>query len=294
VTSFPQERDALACKYDAMPDETVNREFYRGGLVRQEIPCRKGLPHGLWRTFHNNGQIESEKPHLDGKLHGVCRQWSWSGKLLGTYEMNHGTGIQRSWYDNGQSCSEFGTVDGEFTGRARHWLADGTLDSDQYLVSGKPVSREEFAKYFSNHIRIPKSEDAAFTPLDLQGPEIERKKIELFVRLLTERPNHDEVLNWLGRHSTECPKILGRFQDVQNAIFVMRQLYDAGAPRVEALDIYAASGQEFCDRIAVFVPNEESARKRIREVCATLKREMDASFSPQMEVGEIVMTVSFN
>lgn len=272
-----------------MPDETVKRDYYKSGLLWQEIPCRDDVPHGLWRTFHNNGQVESEKPYMQGKLHGVCRQWAWSGKLLGSYEMDHATGIQRSWYDNGPICLEFHTLDGKFTGRSRHWLADGTLDKDHYLVEGRTVSRQEYYTAAVSDPRFPDYSDADFAPVDLRGPEIERRKTELLVQILMARSNHQEVIVWLDKHELAQPITLGRFPDVATARMAAHQFYDAGANQVEALDIYANPlGHEFCDRLAVFLSTDPAIRQHIRSLCGQMQKQFDLAFSPENDCAESV------
>ncbi len=278
-----------------MPDETIDREFYKSGLLRQEVPTREGVPHGLWRTFHNNGQLESEKPFVEGKLHGICRQWAWNGKLLGSYEMIHGTGIQRHWYENGQLCSELSTVDGKFTGRVRHWLADGTLDTDKYLVEGQSVTRQAYYAAAVSDSGFPNYDDEDFQPVDLQNSEIERKRTELLVEILMSRPNHQEVLAWLEKDLPERPKTLGRFTDAAIARATMTRFYDAGAARIEALDIYASeSGQEFSDRVAVFLSTEETIRRRIRDLCDQMKQQFDMSISPANECAELVLILALD
>ena len=97
----------------------IQRQFYRNGQLREEVPLRKGRRHGTVRTWHKNGVLASEEPYRAGLLHGVCRQWNETGKLLGKCRLVHGTGIQRAWHDNGQLQLEVSTVRGEFCGRNR-------------------------------------------------------------------------------------------------------------------------------------------------------------------------------
>ena len=119
---------------------TIQRYFYRTGLIREEIPLRNGQRHGVARTWHRNGQLASEEPYRNGLPHGVCRQWDEAGRLLGKYRMLRGTGIQRAWHDNGRLQMEVSTVRGEFCGRNRIWLRDGTLLSERFYDHGRPVS----------------------------------------------------------------------------------------------------------------------------------------------------------
>ena len=82
-----------------MMSSAIQRQYYRNGQLREEVPLRKGRRHGTVRTWHKNGALASEEPYRAGLLHGVCRQWDETGKLLGKYRLIHGTGIQRAWHD---------------------------------------------------------------------------------------------------------------------------------------------------------------------------------------------------
>ena len=95
----------------ARPKQGVRRIFHRNGVVAvEENFCGQKL-HGRRRTWHRNGQLATEEFYLDGRLHGVVRQWNENGKLLGSYQMEHGTGTQKSWHDNGRLNLEFATVE---------------------------------------------------------------------------------------------------------------------------------------------------------------------------------------
>ena len=74
----------------------------------------------------------------------VCRQWDESGRLLGEYRMEHGTGIQRTWHENGRLQLEFSTVQGDFSGRYRLWLNDGKLMSEDIFLHGNPVTAKQY------------------------------------------------------------------------------------------------------------------------------------------------------
>ncbi len=63
------------------------------GQLELEIPLRDGLRHGTEYTWFFGEWLSSAEPYHEGKLHGVAQQWSAAGKLIGTYEMVHGTGI---------------------------------------------------------------------------------------------------------------------------------------------------------------------------------------------------------
>src|ERR1041385_7240318 len=74
------------------------RWWSEDGLLTMEKGLNKdGLPHGEYRTWHDNGVIHSETFYVDGKEHGTAKQYDSDGKLIGTYKMDHGTGVDL-WY----------------------------------------------------------------------------------------------------------------------------------------------------------------------------------------------------
>jgi len=54
----------------------------------------RGQFHNFYRTWHRNGQQVEELRYRHGLLHGVSREWNENGRLLGSFTMVHGTGIQ--------------------------------------------------------------------------------------------------------------------------------------------------------------------------------------------------------
>jgi antitoxin component YwqK of YwqJK toxin-antitoxin module len=74
--------------------------------MEKESHLLDGQLHGVLCTWHKNGQLATETPYVHGLLHGVCRQWSETGEPLGSFVMEHGTGIQKQWFDNGRLALE--------------------------------------------------------------------------------------------------------------------------------------------------------------------------------------------
>jgi len=270
-----------------MVGEFVNRVYDKSGALRREEPYLNGVLHGALRTYHSNGKLASEENYTNGRLNGLCRQLAWDGRLLGSYRVENGTGIQCSWYDNGQLCSEFSVVDGKSPGRSRHWLADGMLIVDEFLLEGKPVTREEYCAACAANVRLPPCEDDDFVPVHLGGPDVERKKVESLVELLIAQPNHEEVRSWLKSGSERSLRVLGRFHDTSSALSAMDQLYAAGAVDIVALDIYGnIGGKEFCDKLAVAMPTKPLLRRTVRDICCELKTTIGLSFGSTEDFGE--------
>jgi hypothetical protein len=67
--------------------------------LADECPLKKGLIHGIQHRSDTPGKLRSAEPHSNGLPHGTARQWSNDGKLMGSYTMKHGTGIDLWWCD---------------------------------------------------------------------------------------------------------------------------------------------------------------------------------------------------
>ena len=157
---------------------------------------------------------------------------------------------------------------------------------DEYLLEGRQVTREEYREACAADFRLSRSEGDNFVPVHLQGPDIERKKVELLVGLLMTQPNHEEVRSWLKSANERSLRLLGRFHDTSSALAAMDQLYAAGAVNIVALDIYGKDeAQRFCDKIAVEIPTKPPLRHEIRDVCFKLKTKIGLSFGSE-DLGE--------
>src|SRR5271169_3651707 len=66
-----------------------------GTLIR-ENGIKGDLMHGPFRTFDLDGRLSLQSFYHLGKEHGLARQYA-NGKLIGTYRMKHGTGVDL-WY----------------------------------------------------------------------------------------------------------------------------------------------------------------------------------------------------
>jgi len=266
---------------------TIQRHFYRTGLIREEIPLRNGRRHGVSRTWHRNGQLASEEPYQNGLPHGVCRQWDEAGRLLGKYRMCRGTGIQRAWHDNGQLQMEVSTVSGKFSGRNRIWLRDGTLLSERIYDNGRLVSSgaqnaaKRNGKSFAGH-----RNESAKMPAETLA---KRKHIyRVFVSSLLEKPNRCEARRWLRKKAGDTTaRSLGGFKREGDATKLVEAVYRAGAMKIIALDIYGnKTADQFADCLLVRLPTDATKRKAIRKICAQLRRRDLGAIQPDEDIGE--------
>ncbi len=269
---------------------TIQKSWYRNGLLREQMPLRNGHRHGVSRVWHKNGRLASEERYADGLLHAVCRQWNEAGRLLGKYRMVQGTGVQRAWHDNGKPQMELSTVRGEFCGRSRSWLSDGTLLSDDIYLQGKLVSADEYRAAAAKDKSLPKLGRMAKAVKPVSEKHIHR----VFVAGLLAKPNRFEARAWLEARSADNPaRSLGRFKRESDAATFVAALYDAGATEVIAPDVYRdKAGNEFADALLVRLPKAPAKRKAIRMVCAQLQKRKLGAMQPDADIGETHLFLS--
>jgi len=271
---------------------TVQRQHYRNGQLREEVPLRKARRHGTVRTWHKNGVLASEETYRAGLLHGVCRHWNEAGKLLGKCRLVHGTGIQRAWHDNGQLQLEVSTVRGEFCGRNRIWLRDGTLISERFYLRGRVVSPEKYREAATQDRTLPRFRGKpAKLPADTATTQ--RRIHRVATSWLLRKPNRFEALAWLRKEvGGKTNRWLGRFRNARDganspASKFVEDLYRAGAAEVIVPDVYRNKvGDEFADALLVRLPKVGQKRNAIRMVCAQLKRRGLGAVQPDREIGE--------
>lgn len=264
----------------------IQRQFYRTGLICEEVPLRNGRRHGVRRTWHKNGVLASEEPYWNDLPHGSCRQWDETGHLLGEYRMVRGTGIQRAWHDNGQLQLEVSTVHGKFCGRNRIWLRDGTLFSERFYLHGQLVSPETYRAAAAENRTLPKVRGKP-SVLPPQNDTTLRLKHRLLVSGLLAKHHHCEASAWLTTSSDEHAPSLGCFESGRRAERFVQRLYHAGATKVIVPDIYSSKeGAQFADCLLVRLPKNPAERKNVRRVCAQLRKRNLGSVQPERDLGE--------
>jgi hypothetical protein len=74
--------------------KVVGRRGYtpEGKLVI-ETPLENGRAHGSAIQWNEDGKLELVEPYSEGKVHGTARQYSRGGRVVGTYKLVHGTGL---------------------------------------------------------------------------------------------------------------------------------------------------------------------------------------------------------
>jgi hypothetical protein len=271
--------------------QRVQRLFHRNQIAAVEETYLGPKLHGRRRTWHRNGQLATKEFYRNGLLHGKVCQWDKNGKLLGSFQMEHGTGTQKSWHDNGQLNLEFSTVDGHFCGRSRFLLRDGTLISDRLLLFGRPVSVEKYRQAMRKEPRLPKLHGRLAKSLP-KNRATQKHIQHVFVRGLLAKDHRDEARTWL-KPGAASGRSLGRFKGKSAALKFVESLYQAGAAQVIVPDIYEGKGgDEFADYLLVRLPKTKSARAAIRKVAAEVKEQRLGAIEPDKDIGEEYLILS--
>jgi antitoxin component YwqK of YwqJK toxin-antitoxin module len=133
-----------------------------------EGTLRDGALHGPWRRYYPDGQLLHETAYVVGKEHGTARQYDESGNLIGSYQMDHGTGLDLWYSAAGVLAEERGYRDGERHGYERWWNEDNrTVFEEGHFWRGEPHGimrqwiaqgrlRRGYPQYFVHGNRVTK------------------------------------------------------------------------------------------------------------------------------------------
>jgi hypothetical protein len=147
------------------------RYFHKTGELSYERPVKNGLTHGIVYRSDTPGKLLSAEPCFRGKLHGTARQWSNDGRLIGTYKMKHGTGIDLWWQESGNGVPHLSEArylkDGMWHGFEWWWLGSKELTQEAHFWNGKEHGIERrrnlqgrlhrgYPRYWINDERVSK------------------------------------------------------------------------------------------------------------------------------------------
>jgi antitoxin component YwqK of YwqJK toxin-antitoxin module len=151
------------------------RHFHETGELEDENPLRNGLLHGIVYRSDIPGKLLSAEPYANGFPHGKARQWSNEGKLIGTYTMRHGTGIDLWWCECSENGLPYVSEVRYYKEGKRHgpeWLLNEdqrSVWSERHLRTGQMHGIERswnqkgrldrgYPRYWINDIRVTKSQ----------------------------------------------------------------------------------------------------------------------------------------
>ena len=143
------------------------RQWAESGQLIFERGVEGDFAHGPQRSWHDNGQLADETFFIHGKEHGLAHQYDYEGNLIGTYTMDHGTGLDQWYQSAGVLSEERQYQEGYLHGFERWYSSDGTIYLEGHFKQGEKhgIFREwnnkgglsrGFPQYFVNGARVAK------------------------------------------------------------------------------------------------------------------------------------------
>lgn len=124
IQEFWSEEIPKSALYKVQGEKVGYRYWDETGQLTMEYTLKNNQMHGLFRTWHSNGVLCEESYYLEGKEHGVAKQFNAHGELIGTYQMNYGTGVDLWYQEKGILAEERHYQDGDRHGYERWWKGD--------------------------------------------------------------------------------------------------------------------------------------------------------------------------
>jgi antitoxin component YwqK of YwqJK toxin-antitoxin module len=146
------------------------RHWEPDGTLTMEYRIEDDVMHGPFRTWHENGQVSQESTYVHGREHGVARQFDEAGVLIGSYELDHGTGLDLWFVESGVLAEERHMKDGKRHGFERWWSGDNaTVSQEGHYLDGlehgifrewndRGRLRSGFPKYFVRQRKVQRRE----------------------------------------------------------------------------------------------------------------------------------------
>src|SRR5262249_7219402 len=136
------------------------------------------------------GQLLSAEPYENGVPHGTAYQWASDGRLLGTYTLEHGTGLdlwRQAWEDGRVYLAEVHSIRnglshgfewwffvGRRLRRERHWQ-EGTLHGIEREWNFSGGLRRGFPRYWVRGERVTKAKYLKASVVDSTLPAFDVK-----------------------------------------------------------------------------------------------------------------------
>lgn len=109
------------------------RGFNEAGELEWEFPLKDGRYDGIAYRWASAGVLLSAEPYKDGLPHGIAKQWAIDGRLMGTYTMHHGTGIDLWW--GGSGSDTYRLSEARYLVQGQRHGYEWWIDTNQHEVS---------------------------------------------------------------------------------------------------------------------------------------------------------------
>lgn len=180
-------RDAKSKKYICVLNGQVvgERLYTLNGQLEMETPLKNGQKHGREYGWYD-GALISMEPYVEGQHHGLAKQYGRGRKIIGTYRLVHGTGLDiwrqenddgtisiseihplreglphgYEWWLNSDQRSVYWErhwLAGFYHGIERQWNAQNKLHRGypKYWVNGKAVSKRAYLRAAQQDKTLP-------------------------------------------------------------------------------------------------------------------------------------------
>src|SRR5580658_6809559 len=131
-----------AVEYYVGTEKVGRRVFASTGDLEWECAYRGGKKHGWEYRWDEPGVIVSATPYVEGVEHGTAYQWAEDGSLIGTYTMEHGTGLDLWWreFEGSIELAEARQVRDSLWDGFEYWIKYGSqedLITERWWSNGK-------------------------------------------------------------------------------------------------------------------------------------------------------------
>ena len=199
MLTFYENRTAKRSEYYVEGKLIGIRTFHPNGKVEMEEGYKVGKLHGNSYRFDDPGVLLFSTQYVEGLEHGTGYQWARDGRIIGSYEMEYGSGFDlwfdesyddledRSvilseareyvdgllngyewWFSDGKIYIEQHYHKGELSGIERNWNDKGNLTRGcpRYWIEGLKVSRIQYLKALKTETHLP--------PFRIEDNQLER------------------------------------------------------------------------------------------------------------------------
>jgi len=120
----------------------VGQRMYKNGLLEHECSYKNGKKHGWEYEWNSDGGMAWAIHYDNGIEHGTARVYGSAGALLGSYTMDHGTGIDLWWIEHegkAQLTEARVAIDNRMDGYEYwfHWFSPGVLKKEKWWSKGR-------------------------------------------------------------------------------------------------------------------------------------------------------------
>jgi hypothetical protein len=116
---------------------------------------------------------------------------------------------------------------------------------------------------------------------------LERKKHDLFIQSVLEKPHQAEARAWLKAELRPKSRSLAKFATTKGALKFVEQLYSADAAAVIVAAISTGQRKKlFADWLLIQLPATKSKRNSLRKICQAFCRKRGGAILPEFDMRE--------